>query len=308
MSNQLPLVSIILPVYNGERTLRATLESLLRQTYSHFELLIGIDGTHDGSQAIAEDFKDARIKIIQHPQNLGLAHNLNALIQASAPQSEFLAMAEQDDIYVPERLQWQIEVLQDYPEVGLVSGIAEFVSETRRDLFPGLLAHGKQFPQGDALFKYLYENQLKVVNTCMMLRKNTHLKNNLAFKNTYGNFNVDWDYVLRFALVSQVYGIPKVLVHMDRTTQRQSVTTNTWGQLKASRQLLKDFKKEFPELVNRKLYFKALKTHRKIELGNRRKLGTLLFGIWHALCYLDDYFLRYILKRKRKHLKLKKSQ
>ncbi|TWO34378.1 glycosyltransferase [Seonamhaeicola sediminis] len=302
MLKSLPLISILLPVYNGEYTIKATLESLLAQTYTHFEILVGIDGTYDGSKAIAESFKDARIKIIQHPQNLGLANNLNALIKASAPEAAFFAMAEQDDVYVPERLQWQIEVMKQHPEVGLVSGIAEFVSETRRDLFPGLLAYKKQFPQGDALFKYLYENQLKVVNTCMMIRKATHLRHELVFKNTYGNFNVDWDYVLRFSLVSKVHGISKVLVHMDRTSNRNSVTVNKWKQFAASRQLLKDFKKEFPELVNRKLYSKALKTHRKIEQGYRSKTGIVLYGFWYALCHLDGYFLKYILMRKKKYL------
>ncbi|RED48370.1 glycosyltransferase family 2 protein [Seonamhaeicola aphaedonensis] len=295
-----PLVTILLPVYNGENTIKATLESLLAQTYPHFEILVGIDGTYDGSQAIAESFKDARIKIIQHPQNLGLANNLNALIQASAPQSEFLAMAEQDDVYVPERLQWQVTVMQQHPEVGLVSGIAVFKGDSKDVRFPGILCNGNPFPQGEVLFKYLYENQLKVVNTCMMIRKTVHKENQLQFNNTYGNFNVDWDYVLRFALVSQVYGIPKVLVHMNRSTKRQSVTTNKWGQFKASRQLLKDFKKEFPEMVSRKLYSKALKVHRKIELGNRNKFSMVCYGLCYFLLYFDFYYVRYVMNRFKK--------
>lgn len=301
MLDSAPFVSVLLPVYNGENTLMATIESLLVQTYSHFEILVGIDGTTDGSKAIAESFGDSRIQIIEHPVNLGLANNLNALIEAASNHVEFFAMAEQDDVYVPERLEWQLAVFKDHPEVGLVSGVAEFVSETRNDMFPGMLAHGKQFTQGKDLFKFLYKHQLKVVNTCMMIRKKTHQQNSLQFKNTYGNFNVDWDYVLRFALISQVYGIPKVLVRMNRQNNRYSVTVNKWGQFRATRQLLKDFKKEFPELINKKLYYKALKTHRKIEQGYRSKMGIIVYGIWYAICYLDSYFLKYILERKKKY-------
>ncbi|WP_223549292.1 glycosyltransferase family 2 protein [Aestuariivivens sp. NBU2969] len=301
MSLEIPFASIILPVYNGENTLAATMESLLKQTYSKFELLIGIDGTTDNSKIIAQSFKDPRIKIIENPRNLGLANNLNKLISLISPQSEFIAMAEQDDVYVPERLQWQVEVMLQHPQVGLVSGIAEFVDSKRKTLFPGILVYGKQFLQQVELFKYLYVNQLKVVNTCMMIRKAVHTNNNLAFNNTYGNFNVDWDYVLRLSLVSQVYGIPKVLVHINRQVDRTSVTTNKWGQFKASRKLIKDFKIHFPVLITQKEYRAALKICRKTELGYRNKWGILVFSIYYSLLYLDFDFFRYLIsKAKRK--------
>ena len=71
-----PLVSIILPVYNGEKTLQSTLESILAQTFSNFELIVGIDGTKDRSKSIVESFKDLRIRLIEHSENLGLAENV----------------------------------------------------------------------------------------------------------------------------------------------------------------------------------------------------------------------------------------
>ncbi|MBJ6367896.1 glycosyltransferase family 2 protein [Snuella sedimenti] len=298
-----PLVSILLPVYNGECTLKATLESLLAQTHGHFELLIGIDGTQDDSKVIAEAFRDKRIRIIEHPVNLGLANNLNALMGYIAPEAIYIAMAEQDDVYVPERLQWQLEVMRQHPKVGLVSGIAEFVSDTQAKQFPGILVYGQSFPQGVELFKYLYINQLKVVNTCMMFRRATHVNNNLSFRNTYGNFNVDWDYVLRFALISQVYGIPKVLVHMDRSSKRSSVTTNKWGQFRASRQLISDFKNEFPKLVSLTDYKAALKMCRKIELGYRNKWAIVFLGLYYTFLYLDSYFVKYVYARLKQYVR-----
>ena len=292
-----PLLTIILPVYNGEKTIGKTLESLLKQTHSYFELLIGIDGTKDRSKEIAVSLQDSRIKIIENDVNLGLGANLNKLISMAHQNSEFIAMAEQDDIYVLERLAWQVEVMQKYPKVGLVSGIAEFVSENSKILFPGLLVNGKQFPQGIELFRFLYINQLKVVNTCMLFRKRVHEHHKLSFTNKYPNMNVDWDYVLRFSLVSQVYGIPKKLVSMNRKKANQSVTSHKSLQHLTSRQLLKDFKAEFPELISKKNYKAALKAHRKIELGHHSKLGIIFFGSYYALRYLDSYFLKYIVKR-----------
>lgn len=296
-----PFITIILPVYNGEKTIKKTLESLLNQTYQHFELLIGIDGTKDNSKKIAASFNDSRINIIENDVNLGLGANLNKLISLSHQNSEFIAMAEQDDVYVPERLAWQVEVMQRNPNVGLVSGIAEFVSDNNSILFPGLLVQGKQFAQREDLFKHLYINQLKVVNTCMMLRKSVHQNNNLTFTNRYPNMNVDWDYVLRFSLVSQVYGIPKKLVIINRKKSNQSVTTNKGLQHKTSRQLLKDFKAEFPKLITKQDYNEAIKAHQKIELGHHSKPGIVVYGLYYSLYYLDSYFLKYIVGRLRKY-------
>ena len=109
--------------------------------------------------------------------------------------------------------------------------------------------------------------------------------------------NVDWDYVLRFSLVSQVFGIPKKLVSMNRNKVNRSVTANKSLQHQTSRKLLKDFKAEFPELITKKNYNAALKSHCKIELGHHSKLGIVFYGFYYALRYLDFYFLKYIVKR-----------
>lgn len=300
MKAHTPLVSIILPVYNGEQTLEATLKSLLSQSFSDFELLIGIDGSKDGSKAIAESFRDSRIQIIEHPINLGLGDNLNAIIPYAHPESKYFAMAEQDDVYVYERLAWQVQVMEQNEDVGLVSGIVEYKNNSNSVLFPGILIKGGQFPQGEELFKFLYVNQLKVVNSCMMWRKTVHQKNNLCFRNTYGNFNIDWDYILRFSLVSKIYGIPKKLVIMNRGLTNTSVTRNKALQHQITRQFLKNFREEFPQLINNKTYKKALKEHCKIEIGHRSKLGIICFGLYYSLIYYDWYFIDYIIMRIKK--------
>jgi glycosyltransferase involved in cell wall biosynthesis len=296
-----PFVTIILPVYNGEKTLKATLESLINQTYSNFELLICIDGTNDSSKDIAVSFNDSRIAVYENAKNVGLGPNVNKLISLSSKESQYIAMAEQDDIYVKTRIEKQVAVMEQHSHVGLVSGIAEFVSDSGNLLFPDILVNGKQFPQGEALFKFLYKNQLKVVNTCMMFRRQVHIDNKLIFTDRYPNMNVDWDYVLRFSLVSNVYGIPEKLVTMNRKGSNKSVTTNKKVQHETSRQLLKDFRNEFSDLVSHSDYKEALKFHRKIELGHHNKLGILVYSISYFLLYFDLYFLKYPLMRIEKY-------
>ena len=297
METNKPFISIVLPVYNGEKTIRATLQSLLSQSYTNFEILIGIDGTFDNSKAIAESFEDERIRIYENESNLGLGANLNKLFSLVSEKSEFIAMAEQDDLYEQRRLEWQIDEFHNHAEVGLVSGIVEFKNGDNTVLFPGILINGEQFPQGEELFEYLYVNQLKVVNTCMMIRKKIHKYHNLRFTEKYPNMNIDWDYVLRFALVSNVHGLPKKLAVMNRGLHDDSVTRNKKLQHQTSRQFLKDINDEFPDLVNNKLYSKALKMHRKIELGHHSKLGIIFYSKLYFIRYLDPYFLNYMFKR-----------
>ena len=74
-----PLISIVLPVYNGEKYLRQSIESVLLQTYNNWELLIIDDGSTDTSASIANDYviRDARVSYYKNPENIRLPKTLN---------------------------------------------------------------------------------------------------------------------------------------------------------------------------------------------------------------------------------------
>ena len=108
MSNNLqPLISIILPVYNGQSTLYETLKSLENQTFKDYELVICDDGSTDKSRDIIDRYDHLPIKLIYNNINKGLAYTLNKLINNSHPNSKYIAMAEQDDYYYSDRLRVQ---------------------------------------------------------------------------------------------------------------------------------------------------------------------------------------------------------
>jgi glycosyltransferase involved in cell wall biosynthesis len=100
------LVSIILPVYNGESTISASIESILQQSYQNFELIIIDDGSSDNSLKQMKQFKDKRI-IINTQNNNGLAKTLNYGI--SVAKGELIARQDQDDISLPTRIEKQVE-------------------------------------------------------------------------------------------------------------------------------------------------------------------------------------------------------
>ena len=112
-----PLVSVILPVYNGERHLADCVHSVLRQTLADFELIVGDDASTDNSSAILARLPDSRIRLVQHAKNLGLFKNVNRLIMfARAPLVHFLC---QDDCLEPSCLSEEAQFFGLHPQIGM---------------------------------------------------------------------------------------------------------------------------------------------------------------------------------------------
>ena len=291
-------VSVILPIYNGEKTLIATLDSLVEQTFQDFELIACIDGTRDGSESILERYsnKFKQLKILINQKNRGLGPTMNRLVYESS--GEYIAVAEQDDYYYTDRLALQVEKLDDEPSIGLVSGMSEFFNGNKITFeFPGLLKSGKQYPVGKEMFLLNYRKQIKVVNSCMMFRKSVHVDNGLYFTQHHPSISVDWTYVLRFSLVSKIVGISKILVRLDRRANRDSVTSNHSKQFRASRELIKNFYYEFPELISQEDFRYAMNTQRNLELGHLAGLKFFIVGVFYWIRFQDRRFLKKVLNR-----------
>lgn len=112
-----PLVSVILPVYNGGRFLEAALESLRDQTYTNFEVIVINDGSNDNSMEIIETFHMPNMRIFSQ-QNQGLPATLNRGIKLAL--GEYIARMDQDDVSDPDRLEMQAKYLMLHPDIGVV--------------------------------------------------------------------------------------------------------------------------------------------------------------------------------------------
>jgi glycosyltransferase involved in cell wall biosynthesis len=123
-----PTVSVIIPVYNQKKYLTETIDSVLLQTYSDFELILINDGSSDNSSQIIERAaeKDPRIVAI-HTTNQGKPKAINQA--ATVAKGEILAFMDHDDIMNPERLEKQVAYLNAHREVSAVSSNCEYVNE-----------------------------------------------------------------------------------------------------------------------------------------------------------------------------------
>jgi len=119
-------VSIIIPVYNVEQYVAETIKSVLVQTYQDFEIIIVDDESPDRSIEICQNFTDPRIRIIQQ-KNRGLAGARNTGIRQS--QGNYLALLDSDDLWLPEKLECQLQHLQTHPDVGVSFCRAAFIDE-----------------------------------------------------------------------------------------------------------------------------------------------------------------------------------
>jgi glycosyltransferase involved in cell wall biosynthesis len=124
---------VLLPVWNGEAFLAKAIESMLRQTFSSFELIVIDDGSTDRTAGIAEEFasRDERVRALRRPHE-GLPMTLNAGIAAA--RGEYVARMDADDISVPDRLEKQVAYLDKHRECVAVGTWIEVVDESGRHI------------------------------------------------------------------------------------------------------------------------------------------------------------------------------
>ena len=110
----MPLISIIMSVYNEEIYLKEALQSIFNQTIEDYELIIVDDCSTDRTVEIIKSFNDPRIKLITNETNMGLTKNLNKALKLC--RGEFIARMDGDDICMPDRLRKQVEYMRLHPE------------------------------------------------------------------------------------------------------------------------------------------------------------------------------------------------
>jgi len=126
--NLKPIVTVLMPVYNGERFLDQAIRSILNQTFTDFEFLIIDDGSTDASVKIVESYDDRRIRFIQNDKNYGISATLNKGIEMA--RGNFIARMDADDLSYPERLEKQFAYMSEHSDCALLSTWARIVSES----------------------------------------------------------------------------------------------------------------------------------------------------------------------------------
>lgn len=126
MNNETLDVSVVIPVYNCEKTIKETINSILIQTGISFEIIVIDDGSNDETARIVNEICDERIKYF-YQNNSGISVALNNGIKRAA--AKYIARIDGDDIALPTRLETQFYMLESNPDVAMVASAVEFIND-----------------------------------------------------------------------------------------------------------------------------------------------------------------------------------
>lgn len=134
--NKIPLVSVVMPIYNADAYLRKAIESILAQSFRDFELIVIDDGSTDTSLEIIKSYFDKRIRLIKKQNNSGIIDSLNKGIRVAS--GKYIARMDADDISLPNRLKLQIDFLEINSNHALVGTTIEAIDNNGNsiDVYP----------------------------------------------------------------------------------------------------------------------------------------------------------------------------
>jgi len=161
-----PLLSVVLPVYNGAKDVRQAIDSLLAQTFTDFEILVINDGSKDETAQVLNRISEPRIRIL-HQDNMGLARTLNRGISLS--RGRYIARQDQDDLSRPTRFEKQLAFMEANQECALLGTWAEIW----RDNAPSGRYHDHPTDDPSIRFELLFNNPF--VHSSVVLRKDAVL-------------------------------------------------------------------------------------------------------------------------------------
>jgi glycosyltransferase involved in cell wall biosynthesis len=141
-----PLVSVLTPVYNGERTLHECVESVLSQTYANWDYTIVDNRSTDRTPEIAREYaaRDPRIRLIRNETWVRVIENHNIAFRQVSPQSEYCKVVAADDRLLPECLEKMVELAEAHPAVAIVGA---YGLRGQKVMFTGL-PHGCEVVKG----------------------------------------------------------------------------------------------------------------------------------------------------------------
>lgn len=268
MNDNRSLVSVIIPTYNCAHFLPDSLGSVLSQTYDFYEIIVVDDGSTDNSKEVLNPFMQ-KIKYIKLEQNRGLPAARNVGIQSA--QGKYIAFLDADDLWLPEKLQADMEHFDKHPDIGMVYSKQINIDEK------GYALDGcpkRRLPYGN-IFIQLFSEQNFIIASSVVVRKDVFVTTGLFDEQL---FNCqDWDMWLRIAFYFKVAGINKPLVKYRHNPL--SLSKNRNNVLKYQKLVIDKTYNTFNDKefgISEKLYKKRLASHYAktgryyLRIGNKR--------------------------------------
>ncbi|MBN3961331.1 glycosyltransferase [Nostoc sp. NMS8] len=234
---KLPKISVIIPAYNSEKTIKQTIQSVLNQTFTNLELIVINDGSQDSTLEIITQFQDLRIKVFSYANAGGNVSRNRGLNHAVG---EFVSFLDADDLWTPDKLQSQLKALQGNVTAKVAYGWTDYI-----DINGKFLLSGKRINLNGNIYEELLLNNFLENGSNPLICKKSLI--------TLGGFDEslnaaqDWDMWLRLASKFDFICVPSVQILYRLSAN--SVSSNLVRQEKACLEVLGRAYKERPSTV-----------------------------------------------------------
>lgn len=248
-----PKISVIIPAYNSEKTINYTIESVLNQSFTDFELIVINDGSQDSTLEVITQIQDSRIKVFSYPNAGGNVSRNRGLYRAGG---EFVSFLDADDLWTPDKLQSQLKALQENVTAKIAYSWTDYIDTNGQFLFSG-----KRINENGNVYENLLLNNFLENGSNPLICKKALI--------TLGGFDEfltaaqDWDMWLRLASKFDFVCVPSVQI-LYRISPN-SLSCNLLRQEKSCLQVLERAYKERPS---------TLKNSWNISLANLYKYLT----------------------------------
>ena len=208
----MPRVSVITPAYNVAAYVRDTVESVLAQTFRDFELIVVDDGSTDNTCAVLKPYADAGQLTYIYQDNAERAVARNTGLRHAT--GEYLAFVDADDVWMPHKLQQQVDVLDAHPNVAIVYGAARYIDPQGQPV----LYQGRAVDEETSTELLIQDHSRRLVEgntlcgggSCVLTRRGW--VNQLGGFDTTLSYPEDWDMWVRLARLGPFAYIPAVLM------------------------------------------------------------------------------------------------
>ncbi len=206
MNSGAPKVSVLMAVYNGEKYLRESIDSILHQTFRDFEFVIVDDCSTDSTPGILAEYanSDQRVRVLRNETNRGLAKSLNVGIAAS--QGEYIARMDADDVCILTRLAEQVSYLESHPESPFVASAAYYINER------GVRTGFRPAPIGTCTLKLTLTLANPLIHPSVIFRADTARELNGYSEEDQHRFSEDSEFWSRIVLCGKARALPQPLV------------------------------------------------------------------------------------------------
>jgi glycosyltransferase involved in cell wall biosynthesis len=212
------LISVVIPVYNGSKTIQETITSVLNQTYYNLQIIVIDDGCTDSTLDIINSIKDHRLQVYSY-SNQGLAISRNRGIDLA--EGEYISFLDADDLWTENKLQSQLKALVNNPQADVACSWTNYIDEKGKIVF-----HGHRINLVGNVYPYLLLANMLDSGSNLFVRREKLLAIGKYAQSSLLKSVEDWDLYLRLASQYQFVTVPQaqILYRISSSSMSTDVT------------------------------------------------------------------------------------